>query len=154
MEPSTMRGSRVGAADCKSSLGAPRSLLPLAASLILLAAAQRAEAQDRVVGFGSTVYDSAWNDEAFVELAPGSHDTAARRADGSVVVWGRNGDGECRVPPLSSGVTYVALSAGKAYEQFGTFSGTHILALRSDGSVVGWGETDPASAMRLPSQVA
>jgi len=51
-------------------------LLALAASLIVLAGAYRAQAQDRVVGFGKTVYDSALNDEAFVGMALGIYNTA------------------------------------------------------------------------------
>jgi hypothetical protein len=54
----------------------------------------------------------------------------ARRSDGSVVAWGYNGNGQCNVPALSPGLSYVEVAAG----------GGHTVARRSDGSVVAWGE--------------
>ncbi len=53
----------------------------------------------------------------------------ARRSDGSAVGWGYNGDGQCNVPALPPGISYVGISAG----------GGHGLATRSDGSAVAWG---------------
>jgi phage-related tail fiber protein len=54
----------------------------------------------------------------------------ALKADGTVLVWGNNIDGETNVPPGLSNV--VAIAAG-AY---------HCLALKSDGNVVAWGAND------------
>ena len=58
--------------------------------------------------------------------------TVARRSDGSVVAWGDNGFGQCNVPALPVGLTYVEVAAG----------GQHTVARRSDGSVVAWGDND------------
>jgi len=55
--------------------------------------------------------------------------TVARRSDGSVVAWGNNFLGQCDVPALPGGLTYVEVAAG----------GAHVVARRSDGSVVAWG---------------
>ena len=55
----------------------------------------------------------------------------ARRSDGSVVAWGCNGYGQCNVPPLPAGLTYVEVAAGLRM---------HTVARRSDGSVVAWGD--------------
>ena len=43
---------------------------------------------------------------------PAISHTLARRSDGSVVAWGQNTHGECNVPPLLSGLTYVEVAAG------------------------------------------
>jgi len=72
----------------------------------------------------------------YVEVAAGgdlggSH-TVARRSDGSVVAWGRNGWGQCNVPALRPGLTYVEVAAG----------GEHTVARLSDNSVVAWGRNN------------
>jgi hypothetical protein len=56
----------------------------------------------------------------------------ARRSDGSVIAWGFNSYGQCNVPALPPGQTYVEFAAG-AY---------HTVARRSDGSVIAWGWND------------
>ena len=38
--------------------------------------------------------------------------TVARRSDGSVVAWGDNAYGQCNVPALPAGLTYVEVAAG------------------------------------------
>ena len=38
--------------------------------------------------------------------------TVARRSDGSVVAWGDNAYGQCNVPALPAGLTYVEIAAG------------------------------------------
>ena len=50
------------------------------------------------------------------------------KADGSIVAWGDNCDGQCNVPAPNSG--FVAVAAG-------TF---HSLGLKADGSIVAWGD--------------
>src|SRR5688572_7489767 len=138
MDLSTKSGSNAASAGVNLTWKSHLGTLALA-SLALLVVGRQARAQSRLVGFGATVYDSAWNDETFVELALGSYFTAARRSDGSVVVWGRNDAGQAQVPELPIGLTYVALAAGHEPEGFSFSYGGHALALRSDGSVVAWG---------------
>src|SRR5258706_524153 len=55
--------------------------------------------------------------------------TAIAVGGGSVVAWGDNSYGQCDVPALPSGLTFVDVAAGVG----------HSVALRSDGSVVAWG---------------
>ena len=66
--------------------------------------------------------------------------SVARRSDGSVVAWGDNNSGQCDVPVLPAGLTYVEVAAGNY----------HVVARRSDGSVVVWGSTRPVSATCRP----
>jgi len=70
---------------------------------------------------------------SYVDVAAGPYHVIARRSDGTVVAWGRNTEGQCVVPPLPMGVTYVQLSGG------GWFGAGFSVARRSDGTVVGWG---------------
>ena len=51
------------------------------------------------------------------------------RSDGALVAWGLNTNGQCDVPPLPPGLSYVEVAAGSS----------HTVARRSDGSVVAWG---------------
>ena len=57
-----------------------------------------APAQSGLVGWGSQVFDSRWNDEQFIQVAAGQHHTIALRGDGTAVAWGSNYAGECIVP--------------------------------------------------------
>ena len=54
----------------------------------------------------------------------------ALKQDGTVVAWGRNGDGQTRVPAGLSGVVAIAAAA------------SHTVALKQDGTVVAWGKND------------
>src|SRR6187551_1457898 len=75
-----------------------------------------ARAQSNVKGWGSTVFDSSWNSEtSFVEVAAGEYHTVGRRSDGSVVAWGHNFYGQCNVPLLPGGLTYVEVAAGGGF---------------------------------------
>src|SRR5262245_31244368 len=55
-------------------------------------------------------------------------------AQGSVVAWGQNLVGECNVPALPPGLSYVSVAATAA-------PSPHSVACRSDGSVVSWGNS-------------
>lgn len=66
--------------------------------------------------------------------------SAARLSSGSVVAWGANNLGQCDVPSLPPGLAYVQIDAGPA----------HALGLRSDGSVVTWGDGWPVPALPPP----
>ncbi len=62
-----------------------------------------------------------------VAIAAGEYHSLAVRADGTVVAWGDNSDGQSTVPV---GLTNVVAVAG---------GGAHSLALRADGTVAAWG---------------
>jgi len=62
----------------------------------------------------------------FIALSAGGYHSLALKADGTIVAWGKNADGEAAPP---RGNNFVALSAG----------GGHGLALKGDRSIVGWG---------------
>ena len=61
-----------------------------------------------------------------VGVAQGGSFTVALSANGSVVAWGNNSDGQTNNAPLSN---IVAVAAG----------GSHAMALRNDGKVIAWG---------------
>ncbi|MBM4060924.1 MAG: hypothetical protein FJ265_07485, partial [Planctomycetes bacterium] len=50
--------------------------------------------------------------------------------DGAVLVWGLNNLGQCNVPSLPAGLSYVEITCGE----------DHTIARRSDGAVVAWGD--------------
>jgi len=54
------------------------------------------------------------------------------RSDGTAVACGREEEGQCDLPALEAGVTYVQASAG----------GRHVVLLRSDGSAVACGSNE------------
>jgi hypothetical protein len=59
-------------------------------------------------------------------IAAGNFHALALNADGTVVAWGKNLDGQTNVPSLTN---VIAIAAG----------GNHSLVLQNDGSVIGWG---------------
>jgi alpha-tubulin suppressor-like RCC1 family protein len=78
----------------------------------------------------SLIYDGTAKTYAVSQMsriAAGLAHSLAIKADGTVVAWGSNSDGQTSVPANLSGVIQVA--AGYY----------HSLALKADGSVVGWG---------------
>src|SRR6188472_2589098 len=113
------------------------------AGLACLVLTGTARAQSNVRGWGQTVFDSGWSSEtAFVEVAAGENHTVARRSDGSVVAWGDNNYGQCNVPTLPAGLTYIGAAAGAA----------HTVALRSDGSIIVWGsDYIPSGILNVPA---
>ncbi len=75
-----------------------------------------------------------------VAIAAGGRHSLALKSDGTVVAWGNNGSGQCDVPPdLSDVVAIVADGVAYIYWGMGTHIG-HSLALKSDGTVVAWGD--------------
>ncbi|MEO7154284.1 MAG: RCC1 domain-containing protein [Planctomycetota bacterium] len=74
------------------------SALLLAASLAALEV--RSSAQAQAIVWGDHVANSAWNSEAFVEVAAGRSATYALRADGTIVGWGNNSSSVCIIPAL------------------------------------------------------
>jgi alpha-tubulin suppressor-like RCC1 family protein len=77
-----------------------------------------------------------------VAIAAGLSHSLALKADGTVVAWGSNSEGQT---DLSAGLANVAaIAAGGWYEQgrIGTnlsYSSGFSLALKTDGTVVAWG---------------
>lgn len=72
-------------------------------------------------------------------VSAGAYHGLALNADGTVVAWGKNVDGQVtNVPPQLAGV--VAIAAG----------GDHCLALTDEGSVVGWGRNWDGQASPPP----
>ena len=67
--------------------------------------------------------------EALVSISAGSGHTCGLRADGSVICWGNNDQGQTTPPP---GAIFTSLSAGSG----------HTCGLRADGSVLCWGRNE------------
>ena len=63
----------------------------------------------------------------FTAIAAGNAYSLGLKADGSIVGWGYNTNGQCNVP--SPNTDFTAIAAGPY----------HILGLKADGSIVGWG---------------
>ncbi|HEX9046120.1 MAG TPA: immunoglobulin domain-containing protein, partial [Verrucomicrobiae bacterium] len=76
--------------------------------------------------YGET-YVSGLSNSFVTAIAAGMQDTLALKADGTLVAWGYNNNGQTNVPAGLNGVTAIAC---------GDY---HMLALKSDGSVVAWG---------------
>lgn len=68
-------------------------------------------------------------------MAPGEFHCLALKADGTVVAWGSNEEGQCNVPPGLSNV--VAIAAGS----------DHSVAAKADGTIVGWGAGSPTGSV-------
>lgn len=82
------------------------------AVLVLGGVSLDAAAQTQVIGMGSQEFNSAWNEEPFVEIAAGGSQGVGRLSDGSVVVRGNDGHGQNNVPPLPPGLSYVEVAVG------------------------------------------
>lgn len=103
-------------------------------SLVLVAAtisAPPAAGQNRIVQLGQHLADTSYHSESFVEIAAGGYHTMARRADGTLAVWGDNPYGQSVVPP-AQGVGLIAIAGGEF----------HSVALRADGRVIAWGSNN------------
>lgn len=106
------------------------------AALVALCASSFAHSD--IVGWGRIRFDSSWNQQSYTRVNAGWFNTQALRPDGTAVAFGTNfhsgelayTNGMCEVPPLPPGLTYLELSGGE----------DHTLALRSNGSVIAWGD--------------
>src|SRR5688572_24842781 len=78
----------------------------LAVAVAWCSASMPATAGGGVAGVGMQVFDSAWNEEPFVQVAAGFTFSAALRANGTLVVFGDNGHGQASVPALPPGLSY------------------------------------------------
>jgi len=106
----------------------------------LLARPGGARPQSGVAGWGTQVFNTRWNEEPFAGIAAGGYHTLARRSDGTLVAWGDNHFGQCVVPALAAGATYVEMDAGE----------WHSVARRGDGTVVAWGQ-DTYGQLQVPA---
>ena len=108
------------------------SLLFLAALLwtVLLPTRAQTQATGHLVGWGNLPvgFPAGLND--VIAVAGGTVHGIALRADGTIVAWGDNLNGQTDVPAGLTAV--VAITAGA----------NHTLALKADGTVVGWGGND------------
>ena len=116
--------------------------------------------------------------DASKRISGGGMHSIILKANGEVLGWGRNQEGQCNIPPAAqSGV--VAVAAGNLHSLALKADGTviawgstaynrcavpaelntaiaiaageaHSLALRSDGTIVGWGNTNAAALSNLP----
>jgi alpha-tubulin suppressor-like RCC1 family protein len=57
------------------------------------------------------------------------------KSDGSVIVWGLNGSGECNVPDPNS--DFIAIEGGGPW--YNLYSSSYSLGLKSNGAIVAWG---------------
>src|SRR5690242_17094695 len=87
----------------------PPSLLPWC--VLLCFPLGPAFAQTDLVGWGDMVFDSRHHAENFVAVATAEH-SAGVRADGTLACWGFNSDGQCAVPVLSPGTSWVQVGVG------------------------------------------
>lgn len=71
-------------------------------------------------------------------LSAGEYHALVLKADGTVVAWGRNDQGQCNVPAGLGGV--VQVSAGSM----------HSVAIKADGKIVGWGNNSYAQYTGYP----
>ena len=108
-----------------------RTLVLLVTVLVLQIHANTASAgeppQGSIVGWGSQVVGLDLGG-GLVQVAAGGLHSLGLKADGSIVAWGGNLDGQCNIPAPNTG--FVAVAAG----------GYHSLGLKGDGSIVAWGD--------------
>ncbi len=108
----------------------------LALALVLTVGAP---AQTTIRGWGLSAWDTAVTEVPAIQVSAGDYLTGVLRADGRIFVRGEMRFGQCDVPPLPTGMTYVRLSVGKCP-----------VALRSDGNLVQWGPVRKAAVPTLP----
>jgi hypothetical protein len=75
-----------------------------------------------------------------IAMAAGDTHCLALKADGTVVAWGQDDQGQTNVPPDLTNV--VSVAAGSA----------HSLALRSNGTIAMWGRVIPSGVTNVPTE--
>ncbi|MBL8750648.1 MAG: hypothetical protein JNK78_15930, partial [Planctomycetes bacterium] len=98
-----------------------------------------APAQTTIRGWGLSAWDTAVTEVPAIQVSAGDYLTGVLRADGRIFVRGEMQFGQCDVPPLPAGMTYLRLAMGRSP-----------VALRSDGSLVQWGPVPVERGVLLP----
>jgi len=103
-----------------------KTLRCIAMVVVVLGMAVPACASGSIIGWGSQVVGVDLSGP-FVAVAAGQYHSLGLKADGSIVAWGYNANGQCEVSAPNTG--FVAVAAGYS----------HSLGLKADGSIVAWG---------------
>jgi len=76
-----------------------------------------------------------------VGVAVGGSHSLARKSDGTVLAWGSNGSGQLGDGTIQASVKFVKVAVPGSIHRITSVSAcaNHVLALRSDGSVLAWG---------------
>ena len=93
-----------------------------------------AQHEGSIVGWGSIVLVEQSVLDDLVVVSAGDAFNLGLKADGSIVSWGDNSNGQCIVPLPNS--DFIAVAAGSG----------HGLGLKSDGSVLVWGSSHQSSS--------
>jgi hypothetical protein len=76
----------------------------------------------------------------YTDVAAGLGHSLAIRSDGTIDAWGQNNSGECNVPALATGLSYVEIEAGGATEWGFDIHFGFSIARISDGTAMAWGD--------------
>ncbi len=153
-----VRPAFTGIGGDPAPLPGPRPRIPVTCRLAMTAVAvmlltpRESLAQDSVIGFGRIVFDSSLTTQSFVEVSAGGHQTAVRRANGTIAAFGCNMSGQCLTPTPPPGISYVQVATGAGFSAAGAFWGM-TAALRSDGLIdtVGLGGYGQRNVPVLPT---
>jgi hypothetical protein len=96
-------------------------------------------AQSRLIGWAAQSFDFVEQGQ-IVQVSQSYHHTVALRSDGTVFffcAWGNNQWGQCDIPALPMGLSYVQIGAAWTGN-----TAAHSVDLRSNRSIVAWGNND------------
>jgi alpha-tubulin suppressor-like RCC1 family protein len=99
-----------------------------------------AAAQNSVVGWGLSAFDSRWNSESFSRIATGFFATIGVRSNGTLAAWGLNDYGQCQPPAPPPGTQFVEASLGMC----------HGVGRLNNGTLVAWG-ANGAGQLNVPA---